>query len=251
MSYNRVEYRLTYDPIEYVDPLVREDQDGITIAYLINDPFKINPMEEIGGHIHETNSKEGLKALGLDWYGNPILDEVEMEYHWRNWLDAIPNEEERNRLSFLGWARCDEAGWDYDSMAEKCYFPPKRFSRLLDRYAHCGEMFSLHNEGYQCRWDTARGSHIWVPNADLEHDLLELVHKQPERKEDEIIDEFVRKLLEQYNSYLAGECWEVIVEKYDSDAALIDTDIFCQVIGHDEADRQLQEAIKERSSCLS
>jgi hypothetical protein len=41
---------------------------------------------------------------------------------------------------------------------------PNKYAVLLDVYDHGGQVYSISGEGMQCRWDTARGGAVWVPD---------------------------------------------------------------------------------------
>lgn len=48
--------------------------------------------------------------------------------------------------------------------ARKMGLHGNRFAVVLDCYSHSGEHWSISGQGTQCRWDTAKGAGVWVPD---------------------------------------------------------------------------------------
>ncbi len=48
---------------------------------------------------------------------------------------------------------------------------PNKYAVLLDVYDHSGQVYSISGEGMQCRWDTARGGAVWVPDACAQEEI--------------------------------------------------------------------------------
>lgn len=90
--------------------------------------------------------------------------------------------------------------------------PKDPYARLLDCYSHGGEIWSLHDEGTQCRWDTARGAGVWVPDDCLRKEI----ESRPEAERDEACTTYAKQFLTEYNSILEGDVWGVVVVGFDS-----------------------------------
>lgn len=79
--------------------------------------------------------------------------------------------------------------------AEKLFDDGEMF--LLDVYSHGGEVWSLHNQGYSCQWDTARGAGVVV----LDEDLLKHLTTFEERKR------AAEAAVDEWNMYVGGDVW--------------------------------------------
>jgi hypothetical protein len=56
---------------------------------------------------------------------------------------------------------------------------PDPLAVLLDVYDHGGEVWSLHGDGIQCKWDTTRAAGVWVPDESCrEHIRFEAIRRQ-------------------------------------------------------------------------
>ncbi len=55
--------------------------------------------------------------------------------------------------------------------SEPAYFPGDPDAQVLDCYDHGGQHWSLSGGGMQCRWDTASGAGVWIPDECLRKEL--------------------------------------------------------------------------------
>lgn len=92
-----IELELEFEP--YGDVTVVEKDDKIIVGYLVLDPDCTNPLEDcdgIGAIHHHPKSQYGRRKsdyydiLGLDSYGDPIVDEDKLQELWEKAVHAIP-----------------------------------------------------------------------------------------------------------------------------------------------------------------
>lgn len=97
---NGVEVELPFNPEDWLqDELVTVERPdgGYRVAYLVHDDYCQNPLEECDGMgviWHHPRSRYGksdgyYEALGLDSYGDPIIDEDKLQQMWHDKVMAL------------------------------------------------------------------------------------------------------------------------------------------------------------------
>lgn len=102
---------------------------------------------------------------------------------------------------------------------------PNPYAFLLDCFAHGSEHWSIHGEGMQCQWDTARGAGVWVPDECLMEEIKD-------RKEAEV---YCRQFLEQYNQWINGEVYGIVTAWYSSTGEQEDYESSWMYVGYKHA----------------
>ena len=129
---NDREFEVDHEPVDHVDPIVRELPDGrVVVGYLSHDDDPMHPLDDCDGC-------------------GKIYDRRHMSQSERNEMHQL-----------LGW---DEYGECISGRTRNPYSVP------LDVYSHGQDSWSLAGEGMNDRWDTSRNAGIWLPDdCCLEH----------------------------------------------------------------------------------
>lgn len=166
--------------------VVRADQDEIQWEF-----------EGLDSKFVRTKYSEGKKlfaeATALDSDLNPdlsvLVDRPEFEAAWI--AAAVESSETDGDFEESGiddkqaWAKenypdlCDFHHFDFNFkvayMTHKALLADGELGNPyyvpMDIYAHGLEVWSIHGEGFQCRWDTSNYGGVWVPEADLIEEL--------------------------------------------------------------------------------
>lgn len=114
---------------------------------------------------------------------------------------------------------------------------PNPYAVLLDVYEHGGIAYSLSGAGLQCRFDTARGGAVWVPDACLIEDI------ESNASDAERLDRArlcAKQAAEMYTSWRNGDCYGVVVVTYDKDGEEIEQVACWGFVGADHAYESLK-----------
>ena len=94
-----VELELEFTPVDHLDTHTVETAEHVIHAYLVHDEDTANPLDDCAGmgkiH-HHPRSQYGrrdsdyFEVLGLDSYGNPVIDEEKMQSIWHARVMALP-----------------------------------------------------------------------------------------------------------------------------------------------------------------
>lgn len=81
---------------------------------------------------------------------------------------------------------------------------------IIDVYEHSGTVYSVHGEGFDCRWDTAKGGAVWVPDTEMKKELNGLRRA----KREQLCLERARLACRLYTSWVNGWGCTWIVANY-------------------------------------
>lgn len=87
---------------------------------------------------------------------------------------------------------------------------------VLDCYEHGGVAWSIHGEGRQCRFDTAKGVGLWIPDSEYRKEIHEAAAAAMEDPQDRFIAA-CRVFLEEYNARVNGEVYGLVIEHFERD----------------------------------
>lgn len=167
--------------------------DLAVIGYLVDDHDCENPLEigdgegqiyTRGRHATRESKQAFNQALGLNSYGDPDIDEGEVEERYV--AHFIENMSAADCIENCGAQEIDEldelfversARYDF-GLGDSARFPKvldeirvalqaesaDALAVPLDIYEHSGISYSVSGEGMQDRWDTTRYGAIWVPD---------------------------------------------------------------------------------------
>lgn len=214
---------------------------------------------------------------GLDQYGDPVVDEDKLQNKWVEYLEAcltgklredplvqmmneqVEDVDMRTHCKYAWVHNCrsgdtkltedefeqyfeiveDNVLWDYDTEVEDCYKGPDPDAVLLDLYEHSGCIWSVHNSGPNCRWDTSGGAATWIPNDCLRLELDSCTNPQDRR---DMAVKFAEQACEAYTSYCNGDVYGCVVEVFElKDEAWVQVseDSCWGFIGYDYAEDSL------------
>lgn len=108
--------------------------------------------------------------------------------------------------------------------------PAAPIFRVLSCYDHSGEQWGLRGEVHQCQWDTAQIAGVWVPDKCAEENIDAITERDGKDK-NEVIDTYVKRILDTYNKVLAGEVYGICFAHYDLDRNLVNQDACWQYVG--------------------
>jgi hypothetical protein len=129
------------------------------------------------------------------------------------------------------------------------------YAVMLDVYNHGGQSYSISGEGTQCRWDTARGGALWVPNDCALENIKTIcgegaTHEQLKAQ----AEKYCRGVIETYNKWLAGDCYGVIISYHDSVTGELQIDQLPDecwgYIGHEDALESLNDTFLSNKTFL-
>ena len=109
------------------------------------------------------------------------------------------------------WTQLLDEAWEH-SVKEGQIGDP--YAVVLDCYEHGGQVWSLSGGGTRCRWDTAVGAGVWVPDDSLRSELDELRKGEGLAMARAQAREYASQALESYNAWLAGDCYGVSVASF-------------------------------------
>ncbi|MBK1683444.1 hypothetical protein [Rhodoferax fermentans] len=256
---------------KYVVAYCVQDNDYRDIDDLLGDCMgKMYSFHRHAGHDDHSN---GLEALGNTSDGEADLDAV-WDRAWHEATDRLvkrvmlryeladiaatydgtsyeePYQDQEKYVESCLRQDCNDSGWanimyDEDLRAvleemwsEPAYFPGDKDAQLLDVYSHSGEHWSLSGGGMRCRWDTASGAGVWVPDEYLRQQLDDDEAKGKDRADQ--ARTYCEQFLDTYNDIISGNVFGCVVEWFDEDGTSIDHDSCWGFIGDDHA----QEALK-------
>lgn len=195
----------------HIGPVVRQAGNRLIVGYLADDDETTgNPLEDMDGvghiytaHRHSDTHHQMQDALGLDRDWQPRLDEVDNfeDRLGRAWIEAAKvayefktfaqdNASARAPLDTHYFARRAEQFWkshgidgidefDFTRDVREALWRDLRHEGkmgdidavLLDCYEHSGQHWSISGEGMRCRFDTASGAGVWVPDTCVREEI--------------------------------------------------------------------------------
>ena len=102
--------------------------------------------------------------------------------------------------------------------------PAAPIFRLLSCYSHSGESWGLIGEVHQCQFDTAQIAGVWVPDKCATENIEILTKGMNETDRKSKIDEYVRGIMDTYNSYLRGDVYGISICEYSTNLGLLSED---------------------------
>lgn len=124
------------------------------------------------------------------------------------------------------------------------YFPGNPDAVSLDCYDHSGQTWSVSGGGMQCRWDTANGAGVWVPDDCLKSQLDSDEASGLNRYEQAV--KYCRQFLESFNSMINGDVYGCVTEVFQKtgenadDWEQLEEDACWRYVGHAYAKETLQ-----------
>lgn len=115
---------------------------------------------------------------------------------------------------------------------------PDKDAVLLDCYEHGGQLWSVQGNGVQCRFDTARGAGVWVPDDCLRKQLDDDERAGVDRRKHAIM--YAKQFLEQYNAIVAGEVYGIVTEIYDEHVGFISCDSCWGCVGSKGTEEEIK-----------
>lgn len=198
--------------MDHKDFLTSETDGKLRVGYLVDDSDCENPLEDQdgNGHIYTSRrhdregNREMQKALGLndDWEPNyDLVDEDEvvellmvliasdvdayataLQFCQDNYpMDADESAPEFVRRIMTCEDDFDRAGFDqeiahiYEDLYDKGLTAGTIGDKhvvSLDVYEHSGVSYSISGSGMQCRFDTAKGGAVWVPDDCAREEII-------------------------------------------------------------------------------
>lgn len=196
-------------------------------------------------HRHSNTQGEMQKALGFDSDWSPDIDLIFNDVGNRQLVDdayidyfvdntsalELSNEgyESHGKTDFEIQIACAEADltkpeWnmryeaEYNTIKERFWVAGRNAGTIgapytisLDVYDHSGQSFSISGTGMQCKWDTARGGAVWVPDPCC----LEHIMSKPEAERQATAIECCNSALTEYNAWLCGDTYGVCIATCD------------------------------------
>lgn len=185
--------------------------------------------------IFERHYEEALKRYTekiIDTRGIPFL----VEHYSQSYEREHDEESDELFVRHCIKENCEEArDWDYtdfyndmqdvlESMFnEPEYFPGDKDAVALDCYEHGSQWWSLSGGGMQCRWDTARGAGVWVPDECLREQLDG--DEAAGKLRHECARMYAQQFLDQHNAIINGDVWGCVVHVYDENGEIEDIEI--------------------------
>ena len=179
---NNVTVPLTFQPVGHPEPLAAKSGDRLVIVYAVQDDHL--PVEDLIG--------DGMGKL------------LSLHRH------------DKTRGQALAALGLDQYGeFDPDLRTDKD-------GVLLDCYEHGEQHWSISGKGTQCRFDTARGAGVWVPDDCLRSQLDADEREGKDRRAQAVL--YAQQFLEQYNAIINGEVYGIVTEIYDEHGGFISCD---------------------------
>ena len=108
--------------------------------------------------------------------------------------------------------------------------PATPYHRVLSCYQHGCEVWSLKGQGEQCHFDTAQVAGVWIPDK-CAIENIDAITERDGKDKNEVIDTYVKRILDTYNKVLAGEVYGICFAHYDLDRNLVNQDACWQYVG--------------------
>jgi len=181
------------------------DYEGLDFNDLITD------FEVFSAHRHSglESHRKMQEALGLDYNWSPDLESPEIAKALK--VKGLSTRQATDEDRLATWKELRQLR----QIGNPCVV-------VLDVYSHGGQVFSIAGEGMQCRWDTANGGAVWVPNEERSKDYqaeAQATSKESGRPYVEVLTELVtreaRADLKTYNSVINGDVWGVVTEVFE------------------------------------
>jgi len=109
----------------------------------------------------------------------------------------------------------------------------------IDKYEHGGIVYSVNNEGRNCRWDTSKNWAVWFPDDCLLGELKTLTEKKRREK----VIEHARRACKLFNQWANGDVYCLVKETYNADKNPVDYDVVGGYYGIDYAMEALKTEI--------
>lgn len=155
-----------------------------------------------------------IKAVLQSYSVDEIVERLASEYpsvDAENLLDELENDcrsnDPGNVVFYSTMEEVLETMWE-----EPAYFPGNPDAVVLDCYDHGGQRWSVSGGGMQCRWDTARGAGVWVPDKVLVDQLNSDEAGGLNRAEQAVI--YCKQFLSEYNAIISGDVYGCVVETF-------------------------------------
>ena len=288
-----IELEPEYTPADWIEPTIVEVGNYIIFGYLSHDSDCMNPLEYsdcMGVIHHHPRSRYGSRdsdyydILGLDSYGDPVIDEDKLQKLWHDAVMAVPltafgpeyPEELRQQL-----AR-EEVG-DF-TVREQCRWAWRHHTRQGDVEVESDEEFDELVEAVEEHLDWSYNlacDDAWT-GGDKDAVLLDLYDHSgciwsvagtgmncrwdtsrgeavwvPDKYIREELEgfadpkerrtravEYAEQAVEQYNAWSSGDCYGVIVQVHELDGTFVEEDACWAYIGGDYAEESLAEQVK-------
>lgn len=287
-----VDIELEFTPVDYFDTLVAETETGIKIGYVIRDECSSNPLEDCDGfgtiHHHPRSNygsrdSEYYNVLGLDSYGEPVVDEDKLQAMWHDKVMALPlelftlpeDEAWDGHQETLRQELAEETAGDY-TMTQQCQhawhqqgISTDGMGELVQRlentdFWRCEEaekqcrvppnpdviMLDLYDHSGQIWSISGTGMNCWWDTSRHEslwvpdEALLEEVEGKPPEDRETHLRKACKQALKMYSAWSSGEVYEVVVQEHDFDGAQISCDYKAYCYGSEDAKKELKEAMK-------
>lgn len=188
---------LTFQPVDHPEPLAAKSGDKLIIVYAVQDEHL--PIEDLLG--------DGMgKLLSLHRYSST----------------------RGQGFAALGLDQYGE--FDPD-------LRPNKNAVLLDCYAHGSQHWSISGDGMQCRFDTARGAGVWVPDDCLRSQLDDDEADGKDRRTQAVL--YAQQFLTQYNAIINGEVYGIVTETYDEFGGFISCDHVWGYVGSESTAEEM------------
>ncbi len=109
----------------------------------------------------------------------------------------------------------------------------------LDCYQHSRVVWSVTGTGVLCMFDTARKCGVWVPNDDQIEDIK--IRCERGETQDDVIVSMCKDDLRDYNAWLNGEIYGVVVTKEYDTGGIEELDAVWGFYGYESAEIQAEE----------
>lgn len=282
-----VECELTFEPCECLMTFKAASPENVLYGYITHDT-DVRDMNDMLGDgmgalcsFHrwagDQQHRDGLKALGLNRDGEPDLDSIIEDHETvviARYLDAIDNwadvieelhdgeEDVVNEASARAHLTADVKANDWQNVIyeetmlkvllqmwdEPEFFPGDKYAVVLDCYDHGSQHWSISGRGYQCRWDTARGAGVWVPDQYLREQIDLDVAKGLDLRAQSL--KYCQQFLDSYNDVINGNVYGVVVECFDREGNIVRDESCWGYIGSEHAEESLKEVFEYQQSQL-
>lgn len=195
---NNTTVPLTFHPVDHPEPLAAKSGDRLVIVYAVRDEHL--PVEVLFG--------DGMgKLLSLHRY-------------------------DKTRGQALAALGCDQYGEVDESLT------PDKDAVPMDCYDHGSHVWSISGTGTQCRWDTARGAGVWVPDDCLRSQLDDDEKAGKDRRAQAVL--YAKQFLESYNAVINGEVYGIVTEQFDVRGGFISCDHFWGCVGNEATTEEMK-----------
>lgn len=115
---------------------------------------------------------------------------------------------------------------------------PDKDAVLLDCYEHGRQLWSISGEGTQCRFDTARGAGVWIPDDCLRDQLDDDEKAGKDRRTQAVL--YAQQFLVLYNAIINGEVYGVVTEAFDEHGGFISCDHVWGYVGSESTAEEMK-----------